>query len=76
MIVCMYSPLGREAVAAHRLTFRKLYVCNGDWRWEEGRGCGHCEKDIVSMKQGRGGDVWGWEDTFCIGYMYISTSCT
>lgn len=30
MIVCMYSPLGREAVAAHSLTFRELYVCNGD----------------------------------------------
>lgn len=36
MIVCMYSPLGREAVAAHRLTFRELYVCNGDWRGERG----------------------------------------
>lgn len=56
MIVCMYSPLGREA-AAHRLTFRELYVCNGDWRGEEGRGCGHCEKDIVSVKQVRGRDV-------------------
>lgn len=33
MIVCMYSPLGREA-AAHRLTFRELCVCNGDWRGE------------------------------------------
>lgn len=29
VIVCMYSPLGREA-AAHSLTFRELYVCNGD----------------------------------------------
>lgn len=56
MIVCMYSPLGREA-AAHSLTFRELYVCNRDWRGEEGRGCRYCEKDIVSVKQGRGGDV-------------------
>lgn len=34
MMVCMYSPLGREAVAAHSLTFRELYVCNGDWMGE------------------------------------------
>lgn len=34
MIVCMYSPLGREAVVAHSLTFHELYVCNGDWRGE------------------------------------------
>lgn len=47
MIVCMYSPLGREAVAAHSLTFRELYVSNGDWRGEEGRECGHCEMDIA-----------------------------
>lgn len=38
MIVCMYSPLGREAVAAHSLTFRELYVCNGDWRGERDAG--------------------------------------
>lgn len=66
MIVCMYSPLGREAVAAHSLTFRELYVCNGDWRGERDADVdiarralreGHCEKDIVSVKQGRGGDV-------------------
>lgn len=47
MIVCMYFPLGREAVAAHSLTFRELCVCNGDWRGEEGRGCRHCEMDIA-----------------------------
>lgn len=32
MIVCMYSP------SAHRLTFRELCVCNGDWRGERDAG--------------------------------------
>lgn len=55
MIVCMYSPLGREAVAAHSVTFRELYVCIGDWRGERDAGVDIARR--TSSKQGRGGDV-------------------
>lgn len=56
MIVCMYSP------SAHRLTFRELCVCNGDWMGERDAGVDiarwtSCLRSKGEVVMSRGGKI-------------------